>query len=99
MFGVIAARSASQVAEVDEREPRRERAEVLAVLRFRREADDRRRAAVKVVAADDDLRAIVRDTLRAVTPLARELDRRLDGLGARVHRQRHVHAGERAELR
>ena len=98
VFGVIAARSAAEIAEVDERESRRERAEVLAILRFRREADDRRRAAVEIVAADDDLGAVLRHAFRAVAPLARELDRRLDGFGARVHRQRHLHARERAEL-
>src|SRR6185503_4267076 len=86
------------VAEVDEREARRERAEVLAILRLRRETDDRRRAAVEVVAADDDLGAVLRDAFDSIAPLARELDRRLDGLGAGIHRQRHLHAGERAEL-
>jgi hypothetical protein len=53
---------------------------------------------VEVVATDDDLRAILSDTLGTVAPLARELDRRLDGLGARVHRQCHIETRERAEL-
>ena len=37
--------------------------------------------------------------LHAVAPGAGDLDARLDGLGARVHRQHHVFAGERGERR
>jgi hypothetical protein len=85
-----------KIAEVDELEARRERAEVLAVLRFGREADDRRRTAVKVVAAHDDLGTVVRHALGAITPLACELERGLDGFGPRVHRQCHVEPRQRA---
>ena len=98
VFGVMAARSAARSPKSIERETRRERAEVLAVLLVGREPDDRRRAPVKIVAADDDLGAVLRNAFHAIAPLARELDGRLDGLGARVHRQRHVDARERAKL-
>ena len=59
------------------------------------ERDDRGRAAVEIAATDDDLRAAGRHPLDLVTPLARRLDRGLDGLGARVHRQ---HPLRRADL-
>ncbi len=88
-----------EVAEVDEPEARGVGPEILAILRLRREADDRRRAAVEVVAAYDDLGAVVWHALHAVRPLARELDRRLDRFGAGVHRQRHLEAREPAKLR
>ena len=58
VLGPSAARSRVEVAEVDEPKAGGVRPEVLAVLRLRREPDDRRRAAVEVVAARDDLGAI-----------------------------------------
>src|SRR5690606_22362436 len=68
------------VAEVDRHEARRERPEVLTVLRLAREADDRRRTTVEVVAADDDLGLVLRHAFHTIAPFARDLDRRLDGL-------------------
>ena len=64
---------------------------------FAGEADDGRGAAGEVAGGDDDLGLPGRHALDLVGPLARRLDRRLDRLGAGVHRQRAVHAGERAE--
>jgi hypothetical protein len=75
-----------EIAEVDESETGRERPKVGAILRLGREADDRCRTAVKVVATDDDLGAIRRDTFDSVTPFAREFDRGLHRFCARVHR-------------
>ena len=75
-------------------EARRERTEAVAILLVGREADDGDGAAVEIVGADDDLGLAVRDALDLVAPLARRLDRGLDRLGAGVHRQRHVEAGE-----
>ena len=68
VFGVIAARSAPRSPKSIEREARRERAEILAVLLLGREPDDRRRAPVKIVAADDDLGAVLRDAFRRDSP-------------------------------
>ena len=55
-------------------------------------------AAVEVVGADDDLGLALGHALDLVAPLAHRLDRGLDRLGARVHRQHLVRAGERREL-
>ena len=85
------------IAERHADEARRERAEAVAVLRFAREADDGRRPAGEVAGGDDDLGASFRHALDLVGPLARRLDRRLDGLGAGVHRQRLGHAGRFAD--
>ena len=60
------------------------------------EADNRRRPAVEVAGAHDDLRTVRSNPLALVAPLARELDRGLDRLRPRVHRQ---HAVASAELR
>ncbi len=54
---------------------------------------------MEVPFADDDLRAVGRDALPLVRPLARSLDRGLHRLGARVHRERLLVAGQGAELR
>ncbi len=62
------------------------------------EADDRRRAAVEVVGAHDDLGAVGRDALDVVAPTPRGLDRGLDAFGAGVHRQHHVLAAQLGEL-
>ena len=75
----------------------RERREAVARLRVVREAHDRRRAAVEVAAHNDDLGRAVGHALHAVAPRASELDRRLDGFGARVHRQHAVDASEARE--
>ena len=80
-------------------EPGRERAEAGARGRIVGEADDRGRAAVEVAAEDDDPGPVVGHALRLVAPLAGHLERGLHGLGARVHRQDHVHAAQRRELR
>ncbi len=82
------------VAEGDDLEAGSERAEAVAVLLVGREADDGDGAAVEVVGADDDLGLAVGNAFDLVAPLARGLDRGLDGLGAGVHGQRHVEAGE-----
>src|SRR5579875_1989364 len=63
----------------------------------RRKPDDRRRPAVEVPVADDDLGLIRGDALATVSPAARELDRGLDRFGSRIHRDRHLLLGERAE--
>jgi hypothetical protein len=63
-----------------------------------READDRGRPAMEVAGAHDDLGATRCDALALVAPLARELDRRLDRLGARVHRQNAIAAAELGQL-
>src|SRR5690606_419172 len=68
------ARERIGIAEIDQLEARRERAEVFAVLRLAREADDGRRAPMEVVSANDDLRLVVRHAFNAIAPLARELD-------------------------
>src|SRR5690606_15103150 len=86
------------VAVVDRHETRRERTEILAVLRLAREADDRRRAPVEIVAADDDLRLVLRHAFDALAPFARVLDGRLHGFRAGVHGQGHIHLGRVAEL-
>ena len=87
MFVVDRRLERGEVAEGDALEAGRERAEAGAGDRVVGERDDRRRAAVEVAAADDDLRLAGRDALDLVAPLARRLDRGLDGLGAGVHRQ------------
>ena len=95
---VIAASSALEVAEGHGVEARREGAEVVARDRVVGEADDRRRAAVEVAGHDDDARPAVGHALDLVAPAAGGLDRRLDGLGAGVHRQHEVLAGEGREV-
>ena len=94
MFGVIALATAWSVAERHRPEAAVERAEAVAIGFVRREADDGRRAAVKIVIRDDDFGAILRDVLEAVAPASRRLDGGFDRLGAGVHRQRHVEAGD-----
>jgi hypothetical protein len=78
-------------------EPGRVWTEVRARLLIVAEADDRRRAAVKVARHHDDLRAAVGHALHAIAPRAGDLHRGLDRLGARIHGQHHVFAGERGE--
>ena len=78
-------------------EARRERAEIVAGVRVVGEAHDGGGAAVEVAGGDDDVGASVRHALHAVPPGACDLDARLDGLGAGVHRKHHVLAGERGE--
>src|SRR6185436_16484816 len=85
-----------RVAERDRPESGRERTEALAVLRLRAEPHDRRGAAMEVVTADDDLGPAVGDALLLVSPLPDQLDRGLDRLGARVHGQGPIVAGELA---
>ncbi len=58
------------------------------------EADDGGGAAVEVALHGDDRGLAGGDALDLVAPLAADLDRGLDGLGAGVHRQDHVLAGE-----
>jgi hypothetical protein len=53
---------------------------------------------VEVAVEDHDDGLAVGDALDLVAPLAGGLDRGLDGLGAGVHRQHHVHAGQRGQL-
>ena len=75
----------------------RERREPVARGRVVGEAHDRRRAAVEVAAHDDDLGGALGHALHAVSPRARELDRRLDGFGSRVHGQHAVDPGQSRE--
>src|SRR5205823_5881623 len=77
-----------RVAERHAPESRREGTESLAVLILGAEPDDGRGAAVEVVPAHDDLGPAVGDALLLVAPLPDQLDRRLDRLGSRVHRER-----------
>jgi hypothetical protein len=58
------------------------RPEPVAVLRLGRETDDRDRAPVEIVPANDDFGAVGRDALDLVAPFAGGLQRGLDGLGA-----------------
>lgn len=53
---------------------------------------------MEVVFADDDLGLAFGDALDLVAPLAGDLERRLDGLGAGVHGQNHLEAGELGKL-
>jgi hypothetical protein len=53
---------------------------------------------VKVVVADDDLGLPWGNALHLVAPLPHGLDGGLHRLGAGIHRQRHVHAGQLMEL-
>ena len=86
------------VTERDDAESRRERPEAALVVRVRREADDGRRTPVEVVLEHDDLRLLGGNAFHVVAPAARGLDGRLDRLGARVHRQHHLHLAEVREL-
>ncbi len=95
MFGPIA-RASAAASPYGRREAGRERAEAVAVLRLGGEADDGDRAAVEVAVADDDLGPPVGNALDLVAPLARGLERGLHRLGAAVHRQRAVQAGQLA---
>ena len=82
------------IAEWNHFEARRERAETVAILLVGREADDGDGAPVEIIGADDDLCLALGDAFDLVAPLARRLHGSLDRLGARVHGQRHVVAGE-----
>ena len=63
------------------------------------EADDADRAAVEVAVHDHDRRVPVGHALDLVPPAPGHLERRLDALGAGVHRQHHLLAGQRARAR
>jgi hypothetical protein len=76
----------------------REGAEAGARHRVGREPDDAQRAAVEVVGGDDDLGLAVGHALDLVAPFAHRLDGALDRLGARVHRQDLVAAGQLCDL-
>ncbi len=75
------------VAVRHEAEPQRVRVEPAPGVGVVGERHDRRRAAVEVPGADDDRRLARGHALDVVAPLARRLDRGLDGLRARVHRE------------
>ena len=62
------------------------------------EADDADRAAVEVAVHDHDRRVPVGHALDLVAPAPGHLQRGLDALGAGVHRQHHLLAGQRREL-
>ena len=87
-----------RIAERNDLEARRERPEAVAILLVGGEADDGDGAAVKIVGADDDLGLAIRNAFDLVAPLARGLHRGLDRLGARVHGQRHLVAGQLMQL-
>ena len=61
--------------------------------------DGRAGAAVEVAAGGDDLGAVLGHTLDPVRPFAGHLDRGFDRLGAGVHRQHHLGAGQLGEFR
>ena len=98
VLGVIASRRALRIAEGNDLESGRERPEAVAVLLVGREADDGHGAAVKIVGADDDFGFAVRNAFDLVAPLAGGLDGGLHRLGAGVHGQRHVEAGQLVEF-
>ena len=85
------------VAEGDSSEAGRVRPVLVASDLVVGEAHDGRRAAVEVALHDDDRGRTLRDALHPVAPLPGHLHRSLDGLGARVHRQDHVLAGQVGE--
>ncbi len=86
------------IAEGDDFEAGEEGTEAFAILLVGREADDGDGAAVEVVGADDDLGLIGGDAFDLVAPLAGDLEGGLDGLGAGVHGERHLEAGEVVEF-
>ena len=86
------------VTKRNDPEARREWPEATAILGRAGEADDGRRAAVEVVLEDDDLRLVGRNALDLVAPAPSRLDGGFDCLGARVHREHHLHAAELGEL-
>src|SRR5208337_1669397 len=88
----------SRVAVGNNLEPRRERAEAVAVLLVGREADNGYRASVEIVGARNDLGLIVRNALDLVPPLAGGLDRGLHSFRSGVHGQRHIEAGKLMQL-
>ena len=94
VFGVIAASSAAASPNGTLAKPGVNGPKPSRYCGFAREADDGRGAAGEVAGGDDDLGPSVGHALDLVGPLARRLDRGLDRLGAGVHRQRAVHAGE-----
>ena len=98
MLGVMACAQGLGVAEGNDLEAGGERAEAVAVLLVGGEADDGDGAAVEVVGADDDLGLAVGNAFDLVAPLARGFDGGLDRLGAGVHGQRHLEAGEVVEV-
>ena len=87
-----------RIAEGNDFESRSEGTEAVAILFVGRKADDGDGAAMKIVGADDDLGFVLRNALDLVAPLARGLERGFDGLGAGVHGQRHVEAGQIVEF-
>ena len=86
-----------EVAVGHRHEAGRERAEAVAGVGVVGEADDRGGAAVEVAGGDDDLGLVGGHALDLVAPLAGDLDRGLDGLGAGVHRQHQVLAAQVGE--
>eukprot|EP01133_Synstelium_polycarpum_P029385 gene29385-biopygen24497 len=86
------------IAEGNDLEARRKRAEILAGGRVRAEPDDPHGAAVEIIGTDDDFGGILRHTLDLVAPFAHGLDGGLDGFGTAVHRQDLVRAGEACQL-
>jgi hypothetical protein len=61
-------------------------------------AYDRDGPPVEVICRNDNLGLAGQNALHRFAPLARGLQRGLDGLRARVHRQYHLVAGERVQL-
>ena len=86
------------VAERDGFESRRKRTKAAAGGRIGAKADDGDGPAVEVVAADDDLGLALRHAFHLVAPLPDRLDRAFHRLGAAVHGEDLVRAGQLAEL-
>ena len=86
-----------RVAIGDGDEAGREGAERVAVGGLGGERNDAQGAAVEVPRGGDDLRLAGREALDGVAPLAGQLQGGLHCLGAGVHRQREVVAGERVQ--
>ncbi len=80
-----------RIAERHDAHAGHEWAEAIAILRLGRERDCRKRASVEIAFAGDDLALVLGDALDAMGPFARGFDRGLDGFGAGIHRQRHIH--------
>src|SRR4051794_12543418 len=81
-----------RVAERNGDETRCERSEAVLVKRFGGKSRNRGGASVKIVLANNNFGLIQRDALARVPPTSASFNRGLHGLGARVHREHHLHA-------
>src|SRR3974390_127404 len=87
------------IVEFDDLESVWKRTETVAILRNRGETHNCRRAAMKIVFSDNNLRAIRQDTLDLVGPFPCCLYCGFDRFGTAGRRQRHVHLRKLARPR